>query len=155
MTGYGERFKPTVPQKLLLVIAGAMWCGVGLMLVLMAYRWLSDYAGRAWVFAIPGLTAALLIHHFGFLRIVDRNLDRISRLPDKPCAFAFISWKSYLIIVIMVSMGMGLRHSSIPKPYLSIIYLGIGVALFLSGTRYFRKLFTGYGQGSEPGQNNF
>jgi len=43
----------------------------------------------------------------------------------------------------MVSMGIGLRHSSIPKPYLSIIYLGIGVALFLSGTRYFRKLLTG------------
>ncbi|HQG77149.1 MAG TPA: hypothetical protein PLS58_06645 [Bacteroidales bacterium] len=143
MAGFEGNLKPSVPRKVLMLIAGAMWCGVGLMLSLMAYRWLSDYEGRTLLFAIPGLTAAMIIHHFGFLKIVDKNLDRISRLPDQSCAFAFISWKSYLIIVIMVSMGIGLRHSSIPKPYLSIIYLGIGVALFLSGTRYFRKLLTG------------
>jgi hypothetical protein len=41
----------------------------------------------------------------------------------------------------MVSMGIALRHSSIPKHYLSILYNGIGLALFLSGIRYFRFFF--------------
>ena len=122
------------------LIAGIMWCGVGIMLSSMAYGWLTAYEGHAWIFAALGIIAALIIHNFGFLRIVDRNLGRISKLPDRPCAFSFISWKSYLIILIMVAMGITLRHSSIPKQYLSVIYIGIGLALFLSSIRYFRNL---------------
>jgi hypothetical protein len=52
-----------------------------------------------------------------------------------------MSGKSYLIVIIMISMGIALRHSSIPKRYLSILYNGIGLALFLSGIRYFRFFF--------------
>jgi hypothetical protein len=135
-----EKYKPAVAKKFLLIIAGAMWCCVGLMLSLMAFHWLYSLKNRLY-FAIPGFIAALVIHHFGFLRIVDKNLGRISQLPGKPCVFSFISWKSYLTITIMVTMGIALRHSSIPKPYLSILYLGIGLALFLSSIRYFRNLF--------------
>jgi len=140
-----EKYKPAVPRKLLLLVAGVMWCGVGIMLSAMAFGWLSAYEGHAWVFALTGFIAAMVIHHFGFLRIVDKNLGRISKLPDQPCAFSFISWKSYLIIIIMVAMGITLRHSPIPKQYLSVIYTGIGLALFLSSIRYFRNLLTGGG----------
>jgi hypothetical protein len=141
MTGFQNKYKPAVPKKVLLVIAGIMWCGVGIMLVSMAVHWLHNFQGNPWFFAVPGLIAALIIHHFGFLKIVDKNLGRLSRLPGKPCVFAFISWKSYLIILIMVTLGITLRHSPIPKQYLSVIYLGIGLALFLSSIRYFRNLF--------------
>jgi hypothetical protein len=78
------------------------------------------------------------IHHFGFLKIADKNLNRLLPLTEKRCVFSFITWRSYGIILIMVSMGIALRHSSIPKRYLSILYNGIGLALFLSGIRYFR-----------------
>lgn len=139
MTQLNEKFKPAVPKKLLLVIAGIMWCCVGIMLTLMAVQWLRLNEGNKWLFAIPGIAAALIIHHFGFLKIVDKNLGRISDLPGNPCIFSFISWKSYLIIIIMITMGITLRHSAIPKEYLSVIYLGIGLALFLSSIRYFRK----------------
>jgi hypothetical protein len=139
MTQLKERYKPAVPKKLLLVIAGIMWCCVGIMLTLMAVQWLKLYEGNKWLFAIPGFTAALIIHHFGFLKIVDKNLGRISHLPGNPCIFSFISWKSYLIIIVMITMGISLRHSAIPKEYLSVIYLSIGLALFLSSIRYFRK----------------
>lgn len=144
MTGIGEKIKPAVPKKLLLVLAGVMWCGVGIMLTAMAVHWLYIFPGNPWFFAIPGFLAAMIIHHFGFLKIVDKNLGRIERLPGKPCVFSFISWKSYLIIIIMVSMGILLRHSPLPKQYLSILYLGIGLALFLSSIRYFRNLFICY-----------
>ena len=140
MPGFEEKYKPAVPKKALLMMAGAMWCGVGIMLATMAIHWLRLYEGNPWIFAIPGLIVALIIHHFGFLRIVDKNLGRISGLKEKPCAFSFISWKSYLIILIMITMGIILRHTPIPKQYLSIIYIGIGLALFLSSIRYFRNL---------------
>ena len=140
MTDFEEKYKPAVPKKVLLVFAGVMWLCAGIMLISMAIHWLGDYEGNPWLFGVPGFFAALIIHHFGFLKIVDKNLGRISRLPGKPCVFSFISWKSYIIIIIMVTLGITLRHSSIQKQYLSIIYLSIGVALFLSSIRYFRNL---------------
>lgn len=140
MTGFEEKFKPAVPKKVLLVIIGSMWFCVGIMLVIMAIHWLYIYDGNPWIFAVPGLIAGLIIHYYGFLKIVDKNLGRISRLPGKPCIFSFVSWKSYIIIILMVSMGIILRHSPIQKQYLSPIYLGIGLALFLSSIRYFRNL---------------
>ncbi len=120
-------------------IAGTMWWSVGTMLTVMALKWLWGYSGNVLLFAVPGFVAALVIHHFGFLRLADRNLERISQLPARPCLFSFITWKSYLLVVIMITMGNLLRNSPIPKEYLSIIYLGIGLALFLSGIRYFRS----------------
>ncbi len=140
MAGLEEKFKPAAPKIALLAIAGAMWCTVGIMLTLMAVHWLRVYEGSPWLFAVPGFIAALAIHHFGFLRIVDKNLGRISKLPGKPCVFSFISWRSYLIVFIMVVTGITLRHSRLPKQYLSVIYFGIGLALFLSSIRYFRNL---------------
>jgi len=144
MTGFIEKLKPAIPRKILFALAGIMWCCVGMMLASMAVRWLSDYTGHSWIFAATGLIAALLIHHFGFLKIADKNLRRISQLSEKPCAFSFISWKSYLLIISMVTLGITLRHTSIPKQYLSIIYMGIGMALFLSSIRYFRNMFMHY-----------
>lgn len=142
MRSIAEKFKPVASKKILLIIAGSMWICVGSMLAFLAITWLGNYRGDPWFFAVPGFIAALLIHHFGFAKIVEKNLQRISRLPNKPCVFSFISWKSYLIIIIMVAMGITLRHSSIPKQYLSVLYLGIGLALFLSSIRYFRNLLS-------------
>ena len=141
MSKVDPKYKPAVPKKYLLVIAGLMWCGVGAMLSGMAIHWLIIYEGNPWIFAVPGFIAALIIHHFGFLKVVHKNLGRIAELPGKPCVFSFISWKSYLIIFIMMTMGIALRHSALPKHYLAVLYLGIGLALFLSSIRYFRKLF--------------
>ncbi len=141
MTRITDKLKPAIPRRILYAIAGIMWCGVGIMLTAMAVHWLHNYTGPAWIFAVTGFITALIVHHFGFLKIVDKNLGRISRLSEKPCAFSFISWKSYLIIIFMVTLGITLRHSSLPKQYLSVIYLGIGLALFLSSIRYFRNLF--------------
>jgi hypothetical protein len=81
------------------------------------------------------------IHHFGFIKIATKNINRILALREKTSPFAFMTWKSYLIVLVMVSMGIALRHSAISKKYLSVLYNGIGLALFLSGIRYFRFFF--------------
>jgi hypothetical protein len=141
MTWFKEKCRPAIPRRMLPVIAGAMWWFVGIMLTVTALKWLWFYNGEALRFFLSGLIAALVIHHFGFLKLADRNLERIARLPDRTCVFSFISWKSWLLIVVMIAMGMILRHSSIPREYLSVIYMGIGLALFLSGIRYFRTSF--------------
>ena len=137
-----RKFTPSVDKRILVLLAGLMWCGVGILLIRFAVSWLTPYNGREQgLFYAIGFLAAMPIHHFGFLKIADKNLNRLLPMTEKKCVFSFMTWKSYIIVLIMVSMGIALRHSSIPKLYLSILYNGIGLALFLSGIRYFRFFF--------------
>jgi membrane protease YdiL (CAAX protease family) len=138
-----EKFKPAVNKNFLLFLAGFLWIGVGVMLMTFAAWWLLKYGqNNAWIFVAIGLACSIIIHSYGFLRIVDKNLGRISKMEGKRCAFSFMTWKSYGIVVIMVTMGIALRHSTIPKQYLSVLYIAIGMALFLSSIRYFRNLIS-------------
>jgi len=112
------------------------------MLLFLAFSWLSKASNvNSTVFVSAGVVLALLVHHFGFLKIVDKNLKRILPMDDKKCLFSFIPWKSYLIIAVMIAMGTILRHSAIPKQYLAILYIGVGLALILSSVRYMRVFF--------------
>lgn len=134
-----DKLNPAVEKKYLILISGIMWCGVGVMLISFAVTWLNNYNGPGTIlFYSAGFLAAMPIHHFGFLKLADKNLNRLLPIKEKRCIFSFVTWKSYLIILVMVTMGIALRHSKIPRQYLSVIYFGIGLGLFLSGIRYFR-----------------
>ena len=136
-----EKWKPGVPKSILLLVAGLIWIGVGVMLEFISFSWLKaenpDNAVLALVF---GFLIALIIHHFGFLRIVDKNLGRILPMQGKQCVFSFMPWKSYIVIALMICIGFFLRHSQIPKMYLAVLYCGIGTALILTSVRYLRYL---------------
>ena len=134
-----NKIKPAVDKSILIFLSFLMWLSVGIMLLLFASTWLrASQSGSIYIFILIGFCVALMIHHFGFLKIVDKNLGRILPLEGKKCLFSFMPWKSYVIILVMVIMGTILRHSSIPKSYLSIIYIGIGLSLILSSIRYLR-----------------
>lgn len=134
-----DRYKPAVTKNLLIFLAGVVWLLVGIMLVFLAYTWLSASSNlNVYLFAGAGVAIALLAHNFGFLKIADKNLRRILPMNGKKCLFSFITWKSYLLIAVMITMGITMRHSSIPKPYLAILYIGIGLGLILSSLRYFK-----------------
>lgn len=135
------KYRPAVSKTVLLSMAGILWVGVGTLLLALAFSWLSQApAGNRYGLAASGVVLALLVHHFGFLRIADRNSLRILALDGKKCLFAFIPPGSYLIIGVMIALGATLRHSAIPKPYLAILYIGIGLGLLLSSVRYIRLL---------------
>ena len=126
-------------RKYLILIAGFMWIGVGIMLIAYAETWLHRYTGKGVLyFYAAGFLAAMPVHHFGFLKLASRNISRLLEMTGKRSVFTFITVKSYLTIIFMVALGITLRHSSLPKQYLSIVYNGIGLALFLSGIRYIR-----------------
>lgn len=133
-----NKYNPQVPKHYLMLFAGAMWIGVGLMLNIMALKWIISYEGNLrLIYPVIGLTAAVIIQHFGFKRVAARNIQRIEALPGKRCAFSFISWKSYLLVGVMMTMGLLLRHSPLPKQYLVVVYCAIGLALIISGSLYF------------------
>jgi hypothetical protein len=136
-----QKWKPGVPKAVLLLIAGMLWIGVGLMLDILSCSWLrNEILHKALISATIGFAAALIIHHFGFLRVVDKNLNRILPMEGRRCVFSFISWKSYFLIAVMILTGRLLRHSPVPRLYLAALYAAIGTALILSSARYLRHL---------------
>ena len=134
-----KKISPKVNKIYLFLFCGILWLFAGTLLDSYSFRWLSAiHHSYIMFFLIAGLIASLIIHKYGFTKVANKNIARIIPFQGKHCAFAFMSWKSYLIVIFMMMLGITLRHSSMPKEYLSIIYTGIGTALILSSLIYFR-----------------
>jgi hypothetical protein len=135
-----HRLNPAVEHHWLLLAAGAMWSAVGVMLNVFAYGWLrAADRGTSAPLALAGIVAAIVIYRLGFLRLALRNIDRIDGIGGRVCVFAFQAWTGYLVIAFMMALGIALRGSAIPKPYLAVPYMGIGGGLFLSSLHYYRQ----------------
>ena len=131
--------KPGVPKSVLLLLAGLMWIIASVMLLKASVSWIvSENRNSIVLIVSAGFFFALLIHHFGFLHLVDKNTARILPMEGRRCVFSFFSWKNYILISVMVFFGYLLRHSPIPVKYLAVLYISIGLALFLSSIRYIR-----------------
>jgi len=137
-----EKLKPAVSKYWLMALAGLMWSVVGVVLCHLAYVWLKAVPwSRALPLGLLGVASALVAYRYGFLKIALKNIDRLCLLTEKPCIFAFQAWRSYLIIVFMVALGIALRSSPIPRHILAVIYTTIGGALFLSSLHFYRRIW--------------
>jgi hypothetical protein len=136
-----SRFKPAVSKCWLFAASGMMWSAVGLMMCATGIGWLM-HGGRgrpAW-YGAAGVVLAVAATRWAFGRLARRNIRRLRQLPERGCFFAFQAWKSYLVIVFMIALGIGLRQSPIPRQVLAVVYLAVGGALALSSTLYYRHL---------------
>jgi len=134
-----NKWKPGVEKQWLHLLAGVMWSGVGVMLISLAVGWLLPLDRRlAILLATVGLFLALIIHRFAFSRLAVKNRRRIDDLAgEKNCILAFQEWKSYPLVAVMIAMGITLRSSPLPKHYLAVIYIAIGLGLFLASLQYY------------------
>jgi hypothetical protein len=136
-----SNLKPTVPKCWLFAASGLMWSVVGSMMGVTAIRWLTDGGMvRCMGFELAGLVLAVLFFRWSFGGIAQNNIRRLRRLPERGCFFAFQAWKSYLIIMVMIALGVILRQSPIPKHFLAVAYTAIGGALILGSLYYYRYL---------------
>ncbi len=139
-----SKFKPAVPRSWLMGLAGIVWGAVGVMLCRLALGWLQAAGGREKILLL-GLGAVLAVGMYlaAFSRLVGKNLARIENMPAKGCVFAFQPLKSYIIIVFMILLGVGLRRSVLPRPLLAVVYTTIGGALILGAVKYWRRTLLG------------
>jgi hypothetical protein len=111
---------------------------VGIVLCTIAGSWLS---GLGWplnaIGVLVGFGSGIGIYRYGFSKIARKNIDRIEQKPDRVCLFAFQAWRSYLLIAVMMLLGYLLRHSSLPRLILAVVYSGIGTGLTLSSSLYY------------------
>ncbi len=78
------KLKPSADKRILVLLAGLIWCAVGIMLVRLAVSWLLLWSGRDQIlYYAAGFLTAMPIHHFGFLKIADKNLRRLLPLTEK------------------------------------------------------------------------
>ena len=138
-----EKLVPAVSKRWLYFLAGVIWSGVGILLTSLAYGWLLPVeTWVAWLLSLTGVLMAGAIYRFLFTWFADRNIKRINNLSkDKICIFAFQQWTSYPLVVFMVTLGIFLRkYSPVPKPFLAVMYIGIGGGLLLASFRYYAHL---------------
>lgn len=109
-----------------------LWVLAGRWLARMDWRYIAIGAGT-------GLALGLVIYRFGFSRIAKKNIYRIAAKSNPACVFAFQAWRSYLLIAIMISVGIALRHSTLPRLLLAVIYSSIGTGLACSSTLYYQE----------------
>ena len=138
-----ERLVPAVSKRWLYFVAGVIWSGVGVLLTRLAYGWLLPV--ETWVallLALTGVLMAVAIYRFLFAWFADKNIWRVNNLSkDKICIFAFQQWTSYPLVAFMVALGISLRvYSPVPKPFLAVMYIGIGGGLLLGSFRYYAHL---------------
>jgi hypothetical protein len=136
-----QKYKPGVPRKWLLLLSGIVWSGTGVLLSFFAYRWFPELTYIQIVSAvIVGILLGSVIAYFGFSIVAKKNIKRILDYSGIVCVFAFQEWKSYILIAFMMTMGIYMRTTGIiPKFLLAPMYIGIGLALFLTSFLYYQS----------------
>lgn len=133
-----EKFKPSVPKRYLMLVAASVWLFAGGMLL---YKGLSVmiYVDFMVLKLLISVALGIVFFFLLFSRIVKKHIARIIGLKSKsPCFFSFFSWKSYLLMGFMISMGILLRKSNLLSPeYLAAFYVTMATPLLISSFYFF------------------
>ena len=134
-----ELLTPRIPKHYLLLVAAIVWTFAGGMLLFRGYSYLMNSPRFVLVKLCSCLLGGLLFFRFLFDRISKKHMLRIENLNrDSPCLFSFFNLKSYLLMVLMISMGITLRKTgAVSTEYLSLLYLTMGIPLLLSSVRFY------------------
>ncbi len=135
--------EPAVKRTTLIFTAGVLWACIGLFLLGRGITKLLPFNSFSYILTGGGALLGILKSKFVFNKIIDKNIERIKSLSpnkEKICIFAFQANQSYILVLIMMSIGMLLRHLPINPLYYGTILILIGTALFTSSLRYFSAI---------------
>lgn len=130
---------PRVPKRSLLVIAAMAWIFAASMLLTRGFLLSGKIRHSHWLSIFLSITAGVLFYLVLFSKISSGHVNRIISLEnERPSVFSFFSLKSYILMTLMISGGIFLRKSGIVfSGTLSIVYITMGVPLFISSLRFF------------------
>ena len=134
-----ERLKPGIPKRGLLFVAAGMWTIAGGMLFWRGFAMLTGVQPHLVIRILLCLLAGTAFYFGLFSKISLKHVQRILNMPlDKPCFFSFFNFRSYLMMVLMISMGIVLRATGVvPVGYLSLLYITMGIPLSVSAIRFY------------------
>ncbi len=120
-----------------LCAAPVLWTVIGGLLIHRGWGWLEPGQGG---FAVPvaatfGTLKSLLILD----QVAARALRRLDRFEDGACLGAVYSWRTWLLVLVMMLAGAALRWAIKPGTTIAILYLAIGWSLCLSSRIGWRR----------------
>ena len=128
---WAERYEPRASVRTQLYAAAVMWLiGAGFLLR-RAVIALSDEHAAWWIVAVAVSVAVVLGLIKGravMYRASTKSVARI-RARGRSCFFGFFSWKTWLLVGLMMTAGILLRLTSLPHTVLGTLYLAIAVGL--------------------------
>jgi len=145
----GNRFTPRASVRVQLVSAAMMWLIGASILIVRGVIYVSDRSWHSWVLGIV-LAIAIAIPKSRYLldRVAAKAVARIHRR-GVSCYFGFFSWKSWLLVGLMMGGGITLRHlvvqpGEIGAGIMGALYLGIGSALLIADRIFWIAAFRGH-----------
>ena len=132
--------KPTTTRRGLLFMAGMVWAMAGGILAYRGVSFIDEAALHPVVLFLIGAAGGALFFGIMFRRISARHIYRIVHIShEHPCLFSFLSWKSYLLMACMITLGVLLRSAAfIPREEIGTAYVMMAIPLLASSFRFFR-----------------
>jgi hypothetical protein len=132
-----QRLCPRAGVRAQLVSAAAMWAIGASILIVRGVYYVHDRHWHAWALAAAFATAiAVPKSRYVLDRTAARAVARI-RARGRACWFGFFSWKSWLLVALMMGAGMTLRRlvvapGEVGAGIMGALYIGIGAALAIT-----------------------
>ena len=138
-----KAMKFSVSKRILLFEAALVWTFAGGMLLFRGSYMLEATTGFSWLKVTSCCCAGLLFFVLVFSKISRRHVNRISKLyGDRHQFYEFFNFRSYMLMVGMISMGIFLRKTLIvPLSSLSLAYITMGIPLLFSSFRFYQHWF--------------
>jgi hypothetical protein len=123
-------FKPGVSRSVHLFAAPFLWTAIGTLLMVRGFGWIG--AGTARWLVVLGLVLGTIKSKLVLDRTAKKSLKRILDMGDNTCIGAVYSWKTWLLVGLMMTFGITMRKLTDPGMVIGTLYVAIGWALFLS-----------------------
>ena len=134
-----ERWKPSARARTQVIAAAGLWSIVGTGLAAAGLYWVTHGPPWAHWAAIGAVLVGLLKSGMVLDRAAVRIVDRIEERGDGRCLGGFLSWKTWLLVAVMMGSGRLLRGGLIPTHWVGLLYVGVGVALVRSSRIAWRR----------------
>jgi len=137
-----DRLPPRIGRTTRLGLAAAIWTVVGGGLVLVAMRWLRDGAGPVvWVLVPVSLAIGWAKGRYILNALVRSNVRRIVEGARSRFIGTVYSGPSWLLGFGFMALGLILRGTPAPRPYLALLYVFAGSALLLASVEAWTAWF--------------
>lgn len=128
-----------VNRNTLLLLAGSVWSAAGVNILRIglsaytAYQSILNFLLSVMVFAV--------FQKFIFGKLVKKHTARINAyLEEQHFFMKFFDRKSFAIMAVMITGGIGLRTSElVPEQFISVFYTGLGASLLTAGVLFGRN----------------
>ena len=128
-----HKVKPGASRTVHLFVAALLWTVIGLVLMIRGWGWIGPGAARLLV--VLALALGTVKSLFILDKSANRCMRRIRDFDDNTCLGAVYSWKTWLLVLLMMTFGITMRTITDPGRIIGTLYVAIGWALLFSSRR--------------------